>query len=487
MATRLKELENRTFGSWRLLTMVDAGGMGAIFQGQHTELCTRVAVKVLLSGEDAAPDAIVRFLNEAKIGANVVHPNIARTIDMFRDERGLGFIVMEWLEGESLARRLEKGPCELREAVGIFLSTCRGLAAAHRANIVHRDVKPGNIFLAHEHDEIVPKLIDFGIARLAASSSHTRTGMVMGSPPYMSPEQWKGAKFVTIQSDVFALGVVLYEMLTGQNPFGGETIPEISLKIMTRRLPRHPDVPPSLHEVLLCATAPDVAVRIPSVDELAAQVYASIEDLLAAPTLRSNSPAPNSPRADIPTPVTPPAQALLPGPPVVDEHGTRGAASTSRQAIGQYLRIAVPITVIVAIVSGLTDLGSSFSSWMEAVGDARMLMMTVVVTSLSAAASYAVMTPPAPVRATSRTRAAAGVALLLCTCWGALVAFIEVWAALYASRLELGWRGGVLRHDVFLRCIGQGGMWLAGLVAGAVATWARAATEGDDSGEPPQA
>jgi serine/threonine-protein kinase len=506
MSNALKELENRVFGSWRLLSMVDAGGMGAIFQGQHTELGTRVAVKVLIAGADAPQDVIVRFLNEAKIGANLSHSNIARTIDLFRDDRGRSFIVMEWLDGESLSRRLSRGPCTLPEASAIFSGACRGLAAAHRANIVHRDVKPGNIFLGREHTEVVPKLIDFGIARLTASSSHTRTGLVMGSPPYMSPEQWKGAKFVTTQSDVFALGVVFYEMLTGHNPFQGETLPEISMKILTQTLPPHPSVPPALHEVLLAATMRNAEARIASMDEFGARVAGVMDNLLGGPRSavpRSGGPAnqtPLPPRAvspprDAPTVVTPPQpplQASTPPPPMsphyvtpalVDEHGL-GAPDTSSKATISYLLLAGPITLLAAVAGFFANVGASFADLTSSISMSLVIGVTLAVTLLAGAGSFLAI-PRQGAPGEHGVRSSPSFALLLLTCWAALATTAEIWAAIDSSGMP--WKREVVRRQVFHIGMDTGLLWIVGLALGAVTVWLRTTSGDEDDPGPTQA
>jgi serine/threonine protein kinase len=480
--------------------MVDAGGMGAIFHGQHGELGTRVAIKVLLAGDDAPPEVVVRFLNEARIGATVVHPNIARTIDLFRDERGRSFIVMEWLDGESLARRLDRGPCEHSEATGIFLGVCRGLSAAHRASVVHRDIKPGNIFLAREHEEIVPKLIDFGIARLTASSSHTRTGLVMGSPPYMSPEQWKGAKHVTVKSDVYALGVVFYEMLTGTNPFNGETLPEISMKVTTQRLPPHPRVPSPLYEVLLEATTHDVSARIATLAEFTAKVSAAGVALsqpgagglptelprsspkppkhatLVAPTFRAT--VPQAPVQSFPVEV--PRDAA---PSLIDDHVVDSVSASLVRSLGAYLTVTGPIAVGAAVLAGTVHLGASFVSWTGATSTIAMLAIELTAAAVLSVATFLV----ARVNARgdpSRLGAALESAALLVACWAVAIMAGELWAALHTALSGMSWRRDPIRREVFHLGLDAGVMWLVGLLLGGIVTWVRAVDE-DEPGEFP--
>ncbi|MBK8256278.1 MAG: serine/threonine protein kinase [Polyangiaceae bacterium] len=507
MAPPLKELEQRTFGSWRLLTLVDSGGMGAIFQGQHTELGTRVAIKVLLMGTDAPAEVVVRFLNEAKIGANLVHQNIARTIDLFRDSDGRSFIVMEWLDGESLARRLRRGPCSLREAESISLGICKGLGAAHRSNIVHRDIKPGNVFLAREHGELVPKIIDFGIARLTASSNHTRTGLVMGSPPYMAPEQWKGAKHVTVQSDVFALGVVIYEMMTGTNPFAGDTLPEISVKITTQSLPPHPNIPPPIFDVLLAATARDSTTRISSADDLGALLAAGfaraegnadglVDPLLVEPSTEVSNDCP--PVAPVPQTVggqtvpestggvartpegLPPLSPHYAPPVLMDEHAVAENGSASASALWSFLKPAAPAAILMAVLSILLRFGTIYPEATASFGMATTIIFALMATALFGGASIWVIRQKG-----SRARAMLAALLLTACCWGSLIIVGETWAALDARGMS--WKREAARKQVFQLGMGNGSLWLAGLALGALVTWVRTVTpeENEQEDAPP--
>jgi CHAT domain len=243
--------------------------------------------------------------------------------------------------------------------------------------------------------------------------------------------------------------------------------------------------------------------------ESAARAYAAITDLASRPSgrtprappvfhhadeRRSAPEASGSPdarrrgvRRDGPPSAVPghePAMSPYVPPVLVDEHGMGGSAPTAWQALGQYLFIAAPGTLVVAVAAWRTDLGRSFPSWIESIGDGSMLLLTVVAALLSAATSYMVTIPPVTARPASWASAATRAALLLCTCWAALVAIVVIWATLYASRLELGWKSGPLRQDVFESAIGKGAIWIVGLVTGAIVVWTRAATEADDTEGP---
>ena len=198
------------------------GGMGVVYKARRVRLNRIVAIKMILAGEHAGPEASVRFLAEAEVIARVQHPNIVQIFHI--DEHGgLPYFEMEFLGGGSLADRLDGQPRPPRVAASLVVKLARGVAAAHLAGVVHRDIKPGNILLANDG---TPKVADFGLAKsLAASSGLTRTDSILGSPSYMAPEQAEGkAREVGPTADVYALGAILYEQLTGRPPFVGATV-----------------------------------------------------------------------------------------------------------------------------------------------------------------------------------------------------------------------------------------------------------------------
>ena len=192
------------------------GGMGAVFVARHVQLDRPVALKVMLSAE---PTRLRRFQIEARVTARLRHPNIV-SIHEVGEEGGTHFLVMDLIEGESLAARVERGPLEPRAAAEICEKLARALAYAHEHGILHRDLKPANVLLDERGE---PLLTDFGLARLGEGEGLTRTGQRLGTPAYMAPEQAKGSKdWIDPRTDVYALGVVLYELLTGGLPYGGD-------------------------------------------------------------------------------------------------------------------------------------------------------------------------------------------------------------------------------------------------------------------------
>lgn len=209
----------RTLGGCLLVQKIGQGGMGEVYKARHVGLDKTVAVKILPPGDS---ESITRFLREARTLAKVEHPNIVGAHHV-GEEQGVHFIVMQFIEGASLADRLKQGPIPAPEAARIGRDIARGLHAAHQAGVVHRDLKPGNVILSGG----AVKVIDFGLAREAkADREITRAGDVVGSPHYMAPEQCTG-RFVDARTDLYALGATLYHMLTGAPPFTGETLYEI--------------------------------------------------------------------------------------------------------------------------------------------------------------------------------------------------------------------------------------------------------------------
>lgn len=227
---------------YHLKSLLGAGGMGAVYEAENLGTGRRVAVKVMLAEAARDGQAAARFLREARVASRVVHPNIVEVLDLDRDPvDNAPYIVQEFLVGRELAAAIEErgGPFELREALDIMAPVMRALVVAHSRNVVHRDLKPANIFLAQNaNGDRVPKVIDFGIAKLTGDDasegglSLTRTGAAMGTPYYMSPEQARGMRAIDAQTDVWSIGVVLFEMLAGRRPFEAENYHALLFSLM---------------------------------------------------------------------------------------------------------------------------------------------------------------------------------------------------------------------------------------------------------------
>jgi len=229
----------------RIEKLLGRGGMGVVAIATHLQLDQLVALKVLHDELATDPQVIARFLREAKASAQLKSEHVCRVSDVGQLSSGAPYIVMELLEGEDLAHTIESEALPVELACDYVLQACVAIAEAHALGIVHRDLKPGNLFVTHRLDgSVLIKVLDFGIAKAPASADFkmTSTQMVMGSPGYMSPEQLRSAKDVDARSDIWALGVILYECVSGRLPFPGNTITELAVKVAV-------DPPEALHEV----------------------------------------------------------------------------------------------------------------------------------------------------------------------------------------------------------------------------------------------
>src|SRR5579875_515269 len=281
-------------GRYELLDVLGRGGMGVVYRARDRRLGRVVAVKVLPLDSAQDPTSVARFEREALAAAGLTHRNIVAVFDAGSDE-GTRFIVMECVSGSSLARLIrERGRLGVEEAVGICAQVASALAAAHRAGIVHRDIKPANLML-DQHGTV--KVLDFGIVRLAGGASLTQAATVLGSASYLAPELSRGAR-ADARSDVYALGCVLYELLTGHPPFTAEQ----PVAILTQHLSTppcappelNPAIPPRLAALVLAMLAKDPDRRPQGADELAGALPATLHETAAAERTRPVAPMPSS-------------------------------------------------------------------------------------------------------------------------------------------------------------------------------------------------
>jgi eukaryotic-like serine/threonine-protein kinase len=291
---------------YRIERLLATGGMGAVYLGMHVGLRKRVAIKVL-NPQLSSPPMIERFHREAITASQIGHEGIAQVTDLGTSGEGEPFLVMEYLEGESLASRLKAtGPLAVEDACELGCAILAPLAAAHHAGIVHRDLKPDNVFLVRQSRGEMVKLLDFGISRMKgqdASFRLTTTGLVLGTPYYMSPEQARGDSEVTVGADLYSFGVMLYEMLIGVVPIRAENYNQLMYRVMTgeytwpRRLRR--DLPEALEQIIVRAMALEPADRPGSTQELEAALMPFCRQVfrdaatgrLSAPGLPFRSPA----------------------------------------------------------------------------------------------------------------------------------------------------------------------------------------------------
>jgi eukaryotic-like serine/threonine-protein kinase len=294
---------------YRLVRLLGEGGMGTVYEARHDVIGRRFAVKFLHAELAGHPEILARFRREAQAAGSLENENIAAVTDFGTSPDGAPYIVMEFLEGQDLAKVLaQTGPLPIARAAHILIQVCRGLLAAHGRGIVHRDLKPENLLLQTRGDggDLV-KILDFGIAKLKSTEHRpetaTRTGITLGTPYYMPPEQARGQKELDERADIYALGVILFELLSGQKPHNGENYNAILYSILMQAAPRietyRPDLPPALATLVHRAMAADAKERPQSVSELAAA--------LAPFTGRSFTPPPAT--------VAPDSTATLPSAP----------------------------------------------------------------------------------------------------------------------------------------------------------------------------
>jgi eukaryotic-like serine/threonine-protein kinase len=328
-------------GRYRIDGRLAAGGMGEVFRATHVELGRPLALKMMkpeLSGDSSFVD---RFRREAMTASRLGHPHIVDIIDSGRTAEGQFYFVMEFLEGESLADVIARGPVEPRLALTLVSQMAEALDSAHKAGVIHRDLKPDNVIVLQRGGRPFVKLVDFGLAKAVSPSAdqkQTTVGIIMGTPQYMAPEQAAGLP-VDSRADLYALGLVLYELLMGEPPLTGETaslvmaahistpaprlpdrFPSALRDLVARMLAKHPDVrPASMAEVLNELRAIPASVEAkPSSRRLvlaAGAAFAAVA-LAAGVSVALREPPPSSPPVGVPAPqVAPPAPLVVQPPP----------------------------------------------------------------------------------------------------------------------------------------------------------------------------
>lgn len=292
-------------GAYRILRKMGQGGMGMVFEAQDSHLQRRVAIKTMLPKIAADDNCRQRFLQEAQAAARVEHDHIC-PIYQVGEHAGVPFIAMPFLIGETLDARMQTGTISHHQAVSIAIQVAQGLAAAHAANLVHRDIKPSNIWLERKEDNASEftrvRILDFGLAQIESDGSHlTQSGVVLGTPSYMSPEQAR-SQAVDARSDLFSLGTVLYELLTGHRPFKGDSaLSTMTSLIVDQPKPPHliqPTVPRELSQFVMQLLSKSPADRPPTAKQVVGQLQtfhqqmstASVQPTVLEPTVQVGLP-----------------------------------------------------------------------------------------------------------------------------------------------------------------------------------------------------
>ena len=371
-------------GKYRVTRVIGAGAMGLVVAAHHVQLDTKVAIKLLLPIWLSNHDAVARFAQEARAVAKMTSEHVARVLDVGTLETGVPFIVMEYLEGQDLAARLEeRGPLEIEQAVEFIVQACVAVAEAHGLGIVHRDLKPANLFCIRRPDgQLSIKVLDFGISKLTVTGegaarkrlSVTKNFEIMGSPLYMSPEQMKSSRHADPQSDVWALGVILYELISGELPFIGESEADVAINVGSQP-PRplrqfRPEVSPRLEGIILKCLEKERSQRYLNVADLAcdlapfapARAWGAIERIAgtieearlstgAHPAAASASMGAAEPEGE---------SGTLRPPPLVGEPGAISLLGQSKPGTPHVAGVAVSrAAMVVATVLGLVVIGGA--------------------------------------------------------------------------------------------------------------------------------
>ena len=313
---------------YRVETVLGRGGMGVVVAARHLGLDERVAIKFLLREDPEEPLDVTRFLREAKIAAKLRNEHAARVHDVGTLPDGTPYLVMEYLAGQDLGHYLAaRKRLPINEAVDFVLQACEALSEAHAMGVVHRDLKPSNLFLARRHDGTpLVKVLDFGVSKIApvgGLTSLTRTSDVIGSPLYMSPEQMISAKHVDARTDIWALGVILFELLMGDVPWLAGSLAALCARVLEQPVPsmreKRPEIPAELEAVVIHCLEKNAERRMPNVGALARALAPfgpagrMLGGELTAPsmalgetTLQTSAPAMSLPgERTIPTPAAP--------------------------------------------------------------------------------------------------------------------------------------------------------------------------------------
>ncbi|MFI5309394.1 MAG: serine/threonine-protein kinase [Polyangiales bacterium] len=389
-------------GRYRIEAKLGQGGMGSVWRAQHLTLRSPVAIKLIDPALAQSEDSVARFLREAQAAASLRSPHVVQILDHGVDQ-GVPYIAMELLEGESLADRLLRTTkLSPADTARIMTHVARAMGRAHEAGIVHRDLKPDNVFLVRNDDEEIAKVLDFGIAKATTKSfdvtTGTRTGAMLGTPYYMSPEQVEGSKAIDHRTDLWAMAVIAFECLTGVRPFESDTLGALLLQICTKPIlvpSEHAAVPPGFDAWFARATQRVPAERFQSAREMV--------DALRVALAEAGSPQPVLPTPPQGTPRTLTASGAAAAP--LTAPAAKEVASVSHvRATGRHSR-ALPLWIAVGCLALLAAATLLFGRSRSPAKEAAAAPPPAVHPASVAAPSIAPIAAPAPASATGSTAA----------------------------------------------------------------------------------
>jgi serine/threonine-protein kinase len=406
------------YGGYTILSRIGAGGMGEVYLGEHSRIMRRAAVKVLRTEYSGNPDTLERFFNEARTTSAIRHPNIVEILDCdVHPQSGRAFIVMEFLEGEGLRDYLTRTGA-LAGQPGVVAAIMRqvlaGLETAHQRGIVHRDLKPDNVFLEASRGQVTAKILDFGIAKLlnqgAPGASHTQTGIIMGSPLYMSPEQCRGERQIDARSDIYSLGCMLFEMLCGTAPFTGEFAGALLAAHMMTPPPAPSSIvkgiAPELEELTMRMLAKDPGAR----PQTASEILQALQRIPAEPICVEQKPvspstAVSTPGASIASPARgsspatgPAANRYASSPSTLKRHAISINPEPARSGSGRS-RAAVLVPVVGVVAAALA--GAAFFALRGRSVAAETTLMSAPAANVPAAGATSTESRPPPAEATA--------------------------------------------------------------------------------------
>jgi len=367
MSEPLPPVRGLVAAKYEVVRLIGRGGMGSVWEGRHQSLGARVAIKFIDAEHAESDEARARFVTEARAAATIQSKHAIQIFDHGLTDDGRPYIVMELLTGEALDKRIERlGAISLVETARIVQQVCRALQRAHDAGIIHRDLKPENVFLvrAPDDDDEIAKVLDFGIAKIKPPpgaeglTSSTRTGAVLGTPYYMSPEQARGLRELDHRTDLWSLGVIAYKCVTGVLPFDGESVGDLLVKICTAPLPKAsalvPGLPPAFDAWFSRALEREIPRRFGSASELASALAAAA----GLPSARGSSVTPMGDGQ----PTSVPARAMAPTLPgaAVTSAPITASATTRRPSRGALAAVAAAALVGGALgVAGVVRLAGT--------------------------------------------------------------------------------------------------------------------------------